>query len=427
MKAQSDKNTKGANEKIVLGIIGCGARGTTLILDFQKNCPGVEVKYVCDVDSIRGGYAIEQLGKLQGYRPKWVEDMRRVFEDKDIDAVIIATPEHWHALAFIWACQAGKDVYIEKVISMSINEGEKMIEAAQKYNRIVQCGTQSRSGEFSFSARDYIKSGKLGKLVNVKTYCLLPGEKPWFLKPDTEAPPELNWDMWLGPAHKVPYNVSRHKGSYEWWEYSPGFQMAMTQHVVDLARMAIGDPDDPRSVYCAGGRVLYDDKRDIPDMQAVTFDYRDFVMTCETGWFGNYMDKSGPEVRFGTKFPDWPLLSTRTEIYGTEGLMYLEVQGGGWQVFDNEGNLRDQDKGYYPDKNHQINFIESIRQRKTPNAGIVQGHKSATLIHLANLAYRVGDKQLFYDNKTGKITNSELANTISEGYYRETYSLPKEI
>lgn len=427
MNAQSSKKIIGANDKIILGIVGCGGRGTSLILDFKKNCPEVEVKYVCDVDESRGGNAIQELGKAQGYKPLRVEDMRRVYEDKDVDAVIIANPEHWHALSLIWACQAGKHVYVEKVISMSINEGEKMIEATQKYNRIVQCGTQNRSGDCSFSAREYIRSGKLGKIVNVKTFCLLPGEKPWMLKPDSAVPSELNWDMWLGPAHKVPYNVSRHKAPYDWWEYSPGLQMAMTQHVLDATRMIIGDPDAPRSVYCAGGRVLYDDKRDIPDMQAITFDYGDFVMTCESGVFGSYMDKSPAEVRFGKQFPDWRLDSTHIEIYGTVGLMYFEIMGGGWQVFGNDGELRDKEKGYFPDENHQRNFINCLREGKTPNADIVQGHKSATLVHLANLAYRVGNKQLFFDKKTGKITNSDLANTISEGYYREPYTLPKVI
>lgn len=424
---QINKQAKSAADKVILGIIGCGGRGTSLILDFQKNCPGVEVKYVCDVDESRGGGAIDRLGKAQGYKPQRVADMRKVFDDKDVDAVIIANPEHWHALSLIWACQAGKHVYIEKVISMSIPEGEKMIQATQKYNRIVQCGTQNRSGDSSFTARDYIASGKLGKILNVKTFCLLPGEKPWLLKEDTPVPAGLDWDMWLGPAHQVPYNVSRHKAPYDWWEYSPGLQMAMTQHVLDCTRMIIGDPDDPKSVYCAGGRVLFDDKRDIPDMQAITFDFNDFVMTCESAVFGNYMDKSQADVRFGTKFPDYRLTSTRTEIYGTEGLMYFEIMGGGWQVFGNDGQLRDQHKGYFPDESHQRNFIDCIRQGKTPNADIVQGHKSATLVHLANLAYRVGNQQLFYDNKTGKITNSDLANTISEGYYREPYGLPKVI
>jgi predicted dehydrogenase len=427
MAQNNSNNKKSASDKVVLGLIGAGARGSRLILDFRKNCQGVEVKYICDVDSTRGGRAISEIGKDQGYEPVWVEDMRRVYDDRDVDAVIIATPEHWHALAFIWASQAGKDIYIEKNISQSIPEGIKMIEAAQKYNNIVQVGSQSRSGDFSFSAHDYIMQGKLGKIVSVRSHCLLSGHSEWLLKPDSPVPETLNWDMWLGPAPKVPYNVSRHKAAYDWWEYSPGSQMAMAVHVVDLARMVLGDPDDPSSVYCAGGRILFDDNRPIPDIQVVTYEFDGFPMTLESATFGDYMSKSTTEVRFGKLFPDWKLNSTRTEIYGTEGLMLLEIQGGGWQVIGNDGELRDQEYGYYPDENHQKNFISCIRQRKTPNANIVQGHKSATLIHLANLAYRTGEKQLFYDNKTGTITNSDLANKISEGSYRAPYVLPKEV
>jgi predicted dehydrogenase len=420
----SKKNIKGANDKIVLGLIGAGGRGTSLILDFYKNCKGVEVKYICDVDAERGGHAIEELGKKQGYRPKRVEDMRNVYEDKDVDAVIIATPEHWHALAHVWACQAGKDVYVEKVISMSINEGEKMIEAAQKYNTIVQCGSQNRSGDCSFTARDYIMSGKLGKIINVKSYCMLQGAKPWMMKPDSPVPSGLNWDMWLGPAHQVPYTISRHKAPYDWWDYSPGLQMAMANHVIDLARMVIGDPDHPQSVYSTGGRVLYDDKRDIPDFQAITYDYKDFTMTLELGVFGNYMDKTKADVRFGDKFPNWPVDGTRIEIYGTEGLMYLGIMGGGWQAFGPDGVLRDKHKGYFPDENHQRNFIDCLRSGKTPNADIVQGHKSSSLVHLANLAYRTGKQQLYFD---GRATDSAQANKISEGYYRPQYMIPDKI
>ena len=427
MIRNNSNKIKGANDKIVLGLIGAGGRGSQVILDMYKNCPGIEVKYVCDVDASRGGYAIDELQRLQGYKPKRVEDMRRVFEDKDVDAVIIATPEHWHALAFIWACQAGKDVYVEKVISMSINEGEKMIEAAQKYNRVVQCGTQNRSADFAFSARDYIKCGKLGSIINVKSYCLLPGAKPWHLKDDSPVPEGLNWDMWLGPAHEVPYNVSRHKAPYDWWEYSPGLQMAMAGHVVDLTRMVLGDPDDPKSVYCTGGRILFNDKRDIPDIQVVTNVYENYVMTFESGVFGEYMTKSKPDVRFGDKFPDWRLDSTRIEIYGTEGLMYLEIMGGGWQVFDNNGKVNAYDYGNYPDENHQKNFIDCLRSRKRPNGDIVQGHKSACLIHLANLAYRTGNQQLFINSKEGIIENSVEANKISEGYYRHPYKIPDVI
>jgi len=421
------KNMKSANDKVVLGLIGCGGRGTRLILDFRKNCMGVEVKYICDVDATRGGRAIKELGKDQGYEPLWVEDMRRVYEDKDVDAVIIATPEHWHALAFVWACQAGKDIYIEKNISQSIPEGLKMIEATQKYNRIVQVGSQNRSGDYAFSARNYISEGKLGNIVSVKCNCLLPGHQAWFLKPDSPVPEGLNWNMWLGPAPEVPYSVSRHKAPYDWWEYSPGLQMAMAVHVVDLARMVLGDPDCPESVYCAGGRILFNDNRSIPDIQAVTFEYDDFSMTCESAKFGDYMSKSKPEVRFGDKFPDWRLNSTRIEIYGTEGIMYLGIMGGGWQVIGQDGEVRDEEYGYFPDENHQKNFIGCIRSGKMPNADIIQGHKSASLIHLANLSYRVGNKQLIYNSKEGVIENSEEAKQISKGSYREPYTIPEII
>ena len=421
------QNNIAASDKVVLGLIGAGGRGTQLILDISKNCPGVEVKYICDVDRTRGGRAMQELEKNQGFKPEWVEDMRNVYDDKDVDAVVIATPEHWHALAFIWACQAGKDIYIEKNISQSIPEGFKMIDAARRYGNIVQVGTQNRSAEFGFKAREYIKDGKLGEIVSVKSNCLLPGELAWSVKPDEPAPETLNWDMWLGPAPKVPYNVSRHKAPYDWWDYSPGLQMAMTAHVMDLTRMVLNDPDDPKSVYCAGGRILYNDKRDIPDIQTVTFEFDGYPLTMESAKFGNYLAKSGPEVRFGEKFPEWEQSATRIEIYGTNGFMLLGIMGGGWQVFGEDGQVRDQEFGYFPDVAHVKNFIESIRLRKNPNGDLVQGHKGATLIHLANLSYRVGNNQLYYDGQTGKITNSEEANTISEGHYREPYTLPKVI
>jgi predicted dehydrogenase len=421
-------NSKSASDKVVLGLIGAGGRGTYLILNIRKTCPGVDVKYICDVDEARGGRAIQELAKGQSYEPLWVKDMRRVFDDKEVDAVVIATPEHWHALAFIWACQAGKDIFIEKNLSQSIPEGLKMVAAARKYNNIVQVGTQNRSGDYAFSARNYISSGKLGQIVSVKSNCLLSGDIAWSLKPDSPVPETLDWDMWLGPAPKVPYNVSRHKAAYDWWEYSPGLQMAMAAHVVDLTRMVLGDPDCPKSVYCAGGRFLYDDERAIPDMQSVTYEYNDYSLTLEGAKFGNYMAKSSPEVRFGNKFPDWGLNSTRIEIYGTEGLMLLGIMGGGWQIIGEGGEVKEQEFGYFPDDLHQKNFFDCIRQNKrATNADIVQGHKGATLIHLANLAYRVGKKQLYYDSKEGKILNSDLANKVSEGTYREAYALPKEI
>lgn len=421
------RKVNGANDKVVLGLIGAGGRGTSLILDFYKNCSNIKIKYICDVDNTRGGHARQELEKLQDFKPLSVEDMRHVYDDKDVDAVVIATPEHWHALAMIWACQAGKDVFVEKVVSMNILEGQKMIEATQKYKRTVQCGTQNRSADYAFSARDYIKSGKLGKVVHVKTYCLLPGAKSWSLKPASAVPEGLNWNMWLGPATSQPYTISRHKAPYDWWEYSPGLQMAMATHVVDLARMVLSDPGHPKGVYCAGGRILYDDQRDIPDMQAITFEYDQFSMTCESAVFGDYMTKSKADVRFGNKFPDWRLCSTRIEIYGTEGVMFLEIMGGGWQVFGNNGEMLAKEHGFFPDANHVKNFIESIRNGNEPNANITEGHKSSCLIHLANLSYRVGEKKLLFDPVKEVFMNSLLANELSKGQYRSPFSLPDKV
>jgi len=414
-----------ANEKVVLALIGAGGRGTQVILSMQKCTPEVEVKYICDVDKDKGGRAINELEKQQKIRPQHVEEMRRIFDDKDVDAVIIATPEHWHALATVWACQAGKDVYVEKNISLNIAEGKKMIEASKKYKRVVQCGTQNRSAPYSFSAREYIKSGKLGNVVLVKNYCMLRGSKPWFLKPDSEIPEGLNWDSWLGPASKVNYNISRHKAWYDWWAYSAGLALAGdASHVMDLARMVMGDPAYPKSVYCAGGRVLYNDKRDIPDNQTITFDYGSFPMTCESSNYGNYLSKSSTAVRYGNVFPDWQLNCDRIEIYGTEAMMYLGRHGAGWQVMGSDSKVLAQEKGYFPDEVHQLNFIESIRSRKVPNANIEQGHRSAVLVHLANLSYRMVKKQLYFDGTKEQIVNSDEANLLDKRVYRKGFEMP---
>jgi predicted dehydrogenase len=300
-----------------------------------------------------------------------------------------------------------------------------MIEAAEKYGRIIQCGFQNRSGQYNMLAREYILSGKLGKIALIKAYCMLPGHKPWILKEDTDVPSGLDWDQWLGPAPTVPYNVSRHKSYNEWWAYSCGLPLADCCHVIDLARMVMGDPDHPESVYCAGGRVLYDDSREIPDNQTITYDFPDFPMTVEASIYGDYMSKASPEIRYGNLFPDWPFNSDRMEIYGTEGMMYLGRHGAGWQVLGRNSEILAQEYGYFPDEAHQQDFINCVRTRKVPNSNIEQGHKSATLVHLANLSYRTGKKQLHFDPVTESVTNSEEANMISQGSYRQGYEIPE--
>jgi hypothetical protein len=190
----------------------------------------------------------------------------------------------------------------------------------------------------------------------------------------------------------------------------------------------LGDPDNPESVFCAGGRVLYDDKREIPDNQTITYDFGEFPMTVEASIYGEYLQKAPPEVRYGRNlFPNWPFLSDRMEIYGTEGMMYLGRHGAGWQVLGNDSKILAQEYGYFPDEEHQQDFIKSVRTRKVPNANIEQSHKSATLVHLANLSYRVGKKQLLFDSISEKVTNSEEANIISKGIYRPGFEIPETV
>jgi predicted dehydrogenase len=415
---------KSANNKTVLALIGAGGRGSQLILSLRQCAENVDVKYICEVDNLRGGAVINELGKLQGYDPQRVNDMRKVFDDKDVDAVVIATPEHWHALASIRACEAGKDVYVEKNVCLSSEEGRQMIEAAKRYKRIIQCGTQNRSADYARSARAYIAAGRLGKIVTVKAYCMLPGAREWILKPDSPVPDGLDWDQWLGPAETVPYNVSRHKAWSDWWDYSGGAAMSGdASHVIDLARMALGDPGLPQAVFCAGGRVLFDDKRDIPDNQTVVFDMNEYVISLESSQYGNYLYKTPQEVRFGNRFPEWRNNATRIEIYGTEGLMYLGRHGGGWQVLGPGNEFVAEAAGYFPDEAHHRNFIDCIRNRTKPNAPVEQGVLSANMINMANLSYRLGKKRLAINPETGAIEENEEAATLDKRFYRDGYSI----
>ncbi len=415
----------GANDTVVLALIGVGGRGSDHARGFAK-LPKVRFKYVCDVDSNRGGSTMLELEKLQGSPAQRVTDMRQVLDDKEVDGVIIATPEHWHALASVWACQAGKDVYVEKNLALSIWEGRKMVEAARKYKRIVQCGFQNRSAPYGESAREYIKSGKLGKVVLVKVYNLLNGAA-WKPQNDSDTPAGLDWDRWLGPAARVPYNPSRHRGWYDWYDYCGGAYSGDASHQLDLARMVLGDPPAPRFTYGTGGNYAFGSQRPTPELQVVTYDYPDFTMTCESATFPPYMRKSNQEERVGKKFPYWPQNNERIEIYGTKQLMYLGRHGMGWQVMESEGRVVAEDKGYFPDKWHQPNFIECIRTRKLPNADVEQAQQSATLVHLANIAYRVGKARLEYDGAKEAFVGNDAANKLTRSEMREGYRIGDEV
>jgi len=424
----STGSSKGANDTVMLALIGAGGWGSNLIMNVAGINKNVHVKYICDVDDTRGGLALSELGKTQKTKPERVRDMQKVFDDPEVDGVIVATPQHWHALASIRACQAGKDVYVEKCISLTVPEGQKMIEASMKHERIIQCGTQNRSSEYALSARDYLKSGQLGQVVAVNVYGMLNGPIPFNEKPEERPPETIDWDMWLGPAPKVPYSVSRNKSHQMYWDYSGGMALGNGAiHQMDLARLVLDNPDFPESVYCAGGRYNFDDNRDTPDYQIVTYDYGDFILSLQSGEFTPYMLKSSPEIRNGDGFPEWKQNATKIVIYGTEGVMYVGRMGGGWQVFNKDQQVVAQETGRFPLQKHLGNYIDCIRSREQPNGNIIEGHKSATLMHLANLSYRAGKNQIRFSKDFEAIVNNQEAQLMSMGAYRKGFELPDVI
>lgn len=417
---------KGANDKVVLALIGAGNRGLSTLTTCCRENTAVEVKTICDVNDLNSARAAAEIEKQFGYKPATVRNMKEVFDDRDIDAVYISTPDHWHALATIWACQAGKDVYIEKSPTHSIWEGRKMAEAAKKYRRMVQVGFQNRSGQYNYAARDYIQSGKLGQVVHIRIYNLLPASK-WMPQPEEAVPQSLDWDGWLGPAPFRTYNPALLRGWIYFYDYCPGF-LDDAVHQFDLTRLVMGDPGHPRSVYGWGGKNIWNSDQQTPEVQSMTFDYDKFTMTCESGNVTRYMSKTPNDIRMDpSRFPEWRTNADRIEIYGTDGVMFLGRQGGGWQVFGPKEQIVAQQGGIHSDREHQINFIESIRSRKQPNSTIEQGHRSATLAHLANIAYRTGNKQLLFDGENEKFIDNDEANKLLKDNYRENFMVPEKI
>jgi predicted dehydrogenase len=417
-----------ANEKIVLGVIGIRGRGLGLAQALAKD--GAGIAYLCDVDSNLFADRLKSVASLQGQAPAAVKDYRAILDDRAVDAVVVATPDHWHALPTIHACQAGKDVYVEKPVAHNIWEGQKMIEAARKHQRIVQVGMQARSGPYVHKAIDYIRSGKLGdvrfvKVFNMKSW---PSPKP---RPDEPTPDGLDFDRWLGAAPLRDYNRNRHNTWNLYWDYSGGDMVNDTPHQMDIARLLVGR-EYPLSVVTRGGKYFPGDQ-DAPDTQVVTYDFGGLIMTLELTLWTPYMDKIAQDVREGDLFPYWPQCATRVELYGTKGVMYMGRHGGGWQVFgpakkqSRPGELVAQEYGRVPERPHLQNFLECIRTRKLPNGDIREGHLSTLLCHLGNISYRLGGRGLKWDAQTESFPSDEDANRLLKRTYRQPYEVPDSV
>ncbi|MCX7885677.1 MAG: Gfo/Idh/MocA family oxidoreductase [Verrucomicrobiae bacterium] len=425
LSALQRRNVIGANERINIALIGCGGRGNYVIRGLIEK--GAAVTYLCDLDSQKTEASWKFISDVQSTKPRMLKQWKAVLDAKDVDAVVIATPDHWHALPTIMACQAGKDVYVEKPHSHCIWESQKMVEAARKYKRIVQVGCQNRSGPYILAAREYIKSGKLGKIGLIKVYNMFSGA-PFKLGEPGKCPEGFDWDQWLGPAPWRPYHqrIVRH-GWLHFWDFNSGILFGNGIHQLDIALMMMGDPPLPRSVRSLGVKYCHPgDESEIPDIHVVDWDFGDFVMTFDLTRYQRYMEDTSATIRRNDLFPYWTMNATRIEFYGSQFLMTLGRHGGGWIVQQPGGGIVDKMYGRPCDEPHYENFLACIKSRQKPTADIEIAHASNVVMHMANIAHRVGNVALRYDAQTGLFDNPE-ANKLIKKFYRKGYEIPDRV
>jgi predicted dehydrogenase len=430
--AKSYGRILGANDRINVSVIGLRGRGKDLMNSFTELYDdGVFVKTVCDVDTQYFDPSVKRVAENQeGNKPGTSQDMRRVFEDAEIDAVAISTPNHWHALSTIWACQAGKHVYVEKPSSHNIWEGRKMVEAARKYNRVVQVGFQTRSTTNVMQAMAFLHSGGIGDVYMARGTCFKPRDS-FGISPDGEAPSTLDYDMWLGPASYRPYNEKR--GHYNWhWHWNTGNGDTGNQgpHQFDIARWGLNKKVHPVKVQSMGGIFgvsPHECSQDTPNTQMSIFEYEDGkILEFETrGRYTNAEANAG--IKIGNLF------------FGTDG--WLEVNGSKWKAYKGrekepfagsdmvaESAAVGGDQTYLKaasSEGHFADFIDAVRSGDSfdLNCDILEGHMSTTLPHLGNIAYRVGET-LEFNGEFERFIDSNEANMLLTRKYRHPYVVP---
>jgi predicted dehydrogenase len=386
-----------ANERVNVGLIGCGGRGMA-VARLMRAVPNVAFVAVCDLYEPHASAAREWAGsECRSYR-----DFREVLERKDIDAVLVGTPDHWHAIPTVLACQARKDVYVEKPLAHNVREGRAMVEAARKHNRIVQTGTQHRSAEHYREVARIIQSGELGQVhfVRMWNYMNL-SPRGIGRAADSEPPAGLDWHFYLGPAPLVPFNKNRFLRNFRWyWDYAGGLMTDWGTHRLDTMQQIMG-VNAPETVTAAGGRFELKDGAETPDVMQVTYRYPGFILSYECcmlnahGTGGrtpgkNYYrargkdDRPHGEVFYGT---NGTLFSDRV---GYEIFPELEPASGPGRATSKLRMERKERSAVDATDLHVKNFIECVRSRNKPAADVEIGHRSSTAAHLGNIAYRTG-------------------------------------
>ena len=415
--AVSAPKAVGANDRIRVGAIGTGRMGRGDLARFADQ-PDVEIVAVCDVYQPN----LEEGVKTTNGKAKPYKDFREVLDRKDIDAIIVATPDHWHALLATRACQAGKDVYEEKPIATSFEEGRKMVEAARKYNRVVQVNTHWRSWIHCQKAVEIVQEGLIGKISFVKMWNYL----NFFPEgigsyQDSDPPADIDWDLWLGPAPKVPFNWSRFGVKYRWstfryfWDYAGGWMTDWGVHLINIVQWAM-KVEGPRVITASGGKWYLQDDSETPDTFQATFEYPGFVLTYENRLCNENSKYEGDR----DVLRDWGI-----EFHGTDGTLVIDRAG--FRVIPEEREFQKKlvDRTAAMQmaivnnslESHIRNFLDCVKSRQRPLSDIEVGHRATTTCHLGNMAYR-SKERIVWDAANQRLLQGgvEAHNLLSREY-----------
>jgi predicted dehydrogenase len=415
MLAASAPRIHGANDRVNAAVVGIGGRGRDHV-NFLAAQPDVRIAAVCDVNQAAQERGAAMVLKLQGEQPAVYADMRKLFESQGVDAVAMATPNHWHALGTIWACQAGKDVYVEKPACHNVFEGRQLIEAARKYKRMVQVGSQSRSNAHKIEAMRLLREGAIGKIHLVKCICYR-RRRSIGRTPVEPVPPGIDWDYFLGPAPMRPYTKNRYAYNWHWfWDTGNGDIGNQGVHEMDIALWGLGEIGFPQSVASTGGKFLYDDDQETPNMQISTFGYGGLQIVFE--------------VRGLITNPEEGMMVGNI-FYGADGLMTVDATA--FKVYKGESRKLELERKYaeprqYDPAPHFAGFLKAVRSRKEEDltAGAEKGVVSASMCHLANISYRLGRK-LKVDAASWSFAGDAEANRMLTRDYRKPYIVPDKV
>ncbi len=399
------------SERVVCAVVGVRGRGRSFYgpLAGRKDAT---VAALCDVDANVLAPAVAAVEKAQGRAPKAVDDFRRLLDDKSIDAVFVTTPHHWHCPIALAALQAGKHVYVEKPASHVYREGQLLVRAAEKYGKVFQHGTQMRSSEVTAKAREVLRSGLLGEIKMAKAWNVQ-GHSHRKAVPDQAAPSGVDYDFWLGPARKRPFNPNRFHGNWQWYrDYGNGDIGNDGVHDIDMAFALLGGSGLPIRVTAHGSRIALEGEREYPDNMLVAYQFPDnkVLVYEDRGWAPYGMDG----------------FDSGNAVYGTKGYMTFSRRGYFQVYLDRQGTKGPGMKGDVGGERHLDNFLEAVRGRAKPNADARTAHLTCALVHLGEVAYRVG-RVLNFDPKTETVKGDKEAAALLTKEYRKPWELPRDV